>query len=69
MDTLGRKGLKWKFSDFYTPIIIWFKLFYTDENFGLACKAARTPNAILLDASKKERLLELRYTLILLSNI
>ena len=34
-----------------------------------SAKAARTPNAISLDASEKERLLELRYTLILLSNI
>ena len=32
-------------------------------------QAARTPNAISLDASEKESLLELRYTLILLSNI
>ena len=30
-------------------------------------EAPRTPNAISLDASEKERLLELRYTLILLS--
>ena len=30
-------------------------------------RAARTSNAMSLDASEKERLLELRYTLILLS--
>ena len=37
--------------------------------YTFGAKAARTPNAILLDASEKERLLELRYMLILLSNI
>ena len=50
----------------FTDILHIIKRAFNLGNNIIVSNAARIPNAISLDASEKERLLELRYTLIIL---